>query len=185
MPTLTNRQEQLLEMVRSRQSASIEEIEASFGISPATAYRDVRALVDSGLALKTHRGLKAAPAPEPPRLERKCYFCSAPVSERMAFILQMQDGSQIQTCCPHCGLMALSRLEAHSALTSDFIYGRMVNARQAFFLLESTVNLCCEPTVLSFASDSDAQRFRQGFGGQVYALDPAIARLKELMQLPA
>jgi DeoR/GlpR family transcriptional regulator of sugar metabolism len=185
MPALTDRQEKLLDLIRSHQTATIEQIEASFGVSAATAYRDMRALVEAGLAAKTSRGVKAVPAPEAPRLERKCHFCSAPVSERMAFILQMQDGSQISTCCPHCGLMALSRLGVHSALTSDFIYSRMVNARQAVFLLESAVNLCCEPTVLSFANESDAQRFQQGFGGQIYALDQAIIRLKELMQLPA
>jgi len=183
MPTLTDRQQKLLAIIQTGQFASIEQIVAHFDVSTPTAYRDIRALVDAGLAVKTSRGVKIAPSPEPPRLDRKCFFCSAPLSERTAFILQMQDGSQLNACCPHCGLMALSRLGVQSALTSDFIYGRMVNARQAVYLLESSVNLCCEPTVLSFASESDANRFQMGYGGSIFTLEQALIRLHELMEL--
>jgi DeoR family transcriptional regulator, copper-sensing transcriptional repressor len=185
MAILTDRQEKLLELLRATQTASLEQIVSRFQVSSATAYRDIRALVEAGLAVKTSRGLKIAPFPEAtPPMNRKCYFCSAPVSERTAFILQMQDGSQLNACCPHCGLMALSRVGGgvQSALTSDFIYGRMVNARQAVYLLESSVNLCCEPTVLSFASESDAHRFQLGYGGCIFLLDKALIRLQELMQ---
>ncbi len=184
MPNLTSRQEKLLELLQTNPSASIQEIEALFGVSVATAYRDAQALVAAGLAVKTNGGIKKPPKPAPSQPDRKCYFCSATVNDRSAFIIQMQDGSQRSACCPHCGLMALDQPGVQAALTSDFLYGRMVNARQATFLFESAVNLCCEPSVICFANEDQALKFQAGFGGQVYTLEGALIQLKKLMELP-
>jgi hypothetical protein len=60
----------------------------------------------------------------------------------------------------------LSELKtAASALAKDFLYGHMVNAGQAVYLLECDIQLCCVPTVLCFATSDDAQRFQKGFNG--------------------
>jgi DeoR family transcriptional regulator, copper-sensing transcriptional repressor len=186
MTILTDRQELLLEWLQTRRSALIAEIEERFGVSAATAYRDARALVDAGLALKTNGGVKLSPPAAPaPRLEGRCAFCGGTVNDRTTFILQMEDGSQLTACCPHCGLMALNRPKVLSALACDFIYGRMINARQAIFLVESIISLCCEPSVLCFTNEDEARRFQQGFQGRVCSLDQARARIAEIMALNA
>lgn len=182
---LTERQEKILEWLQTHRNASIEELRAQFAVSTATAYRDARALVQSGMALKMNGGVRLAPPSDSAHAESKCFFCGAPVNERAPFIIQLQDGSQRRACCPHCGLMSLSHPKVATALASDFLYGRMVNARQAAFLLGSSVHLCCTPSVLCFANEADAQRFQAGFGGQVFGLDQAVAELSRVMALPA
>ena len=183
MPVLTERQTQLLEWLQTRHSALIEEIEAQFGISSATAYRDSKVLVEAGLALKTNGGIKLPPMSGKPGQAGKCDFCGAIVDERTMFIIQMEDGSRQRACCPHCGLLALQRQGAVSALASEFLYGRMINARQAAYLVESSVSPCCEPSVLCFASEDEARRFQLGFGGLLCTLDEARARISAIMNL--
>jgi DeoR family transcriptional regulator, copper-sensing transcriptional repressor len=181
---LTDRQGKILDWLQTHPSAAIEEIRAQFAISTATAYRDARALVQTGLALKTSGGVRLAPPPDSPPSDGKCLFCGAPVNERAPFVFQLQDGSQRRACCPHCGLMSLNHPKIVTALASDFLYGRMVNARQATFLFGSSVHLCCAPSVLCFASEGDARRFQTGFGGQVFSLEQAVAELHQVMALP-
>lgn len=181
---LTSRQERILEWLKTHGTISIEEIGSQFAVSTATAYRDAQALVKSGLALKTSGGLKLPPPVTTSHPEGKCFQCGAPVNERAPFVIQLQDGSQRRACCPHCGLMALSHPKVTTALASDYLYGRMVNVRQATYLFGSSVDLCCAPSVLCFANEADAQRFQLGFGGQLYRLEQATAQLTMLMALP-
>jgi hypothetical protein len=159
----------------------MEEIRERYSISPATAYRDVRALVQAGLALKTSEGLKIPPPPGRLRPEGQCFYCGGTLNDRTVFLVQISDGSQRNSCCPHCGLLALDQPGVVSALAGDFLYGRMVNVRQAAYVLGSRVNLCCDPSVLCFATPEDALSFQQGFGGRVCTMDEAIERLKNLM----
>ena len=183
MQPLSDRQQQILELLQTRQRISTEEIRAHFDISPATASRDIHALVLAGLATKASLGVKLAPPTEESSQEKKCSYCNGMLKERTVFIIQMQDGSHSSACCCHCGLMALEQAGVKTALACDFLYGRMINATQAFYLLGSTVSLCCGPTVLAFASEEEARRFQLGFGGSVYTMEAAIEQLKVLMKL--
>jgi hypothetical protein len=185
MVLLSDRQQQLLEWLRSRRSVSIQEIQERFSISPATTYRDVRALVAAGLALKTSDGVKIPPPPGRRRPENQCYYCGGILNERTIFLVQLLDGSQRNACCPHCGLLVLDDPEVASALAGDFLFGRMVNVRQAVFVVGSRVNLCCDPSVLCFATLEDANAFQLGFGGQVCLMDQAISELRHSMRLDA
>ena len=128
MPELTDRQQKLLELLHSRGKLSTEEIKRRFSISAATASRDIHALVLAGEAIQTGHGLKMAPPQEPIVQERKCFYCGGPVNDRVVFIIQMEDGSQRNACCPHCGVMAIDQPGTQNALVRDFIFGRMVNA---------------------------------------------------------
>jgi len=184
MDELTKRQQLLLEQLKTSRALSVEEIQRRFAISTATAYRDFRALVEVGAAVKTQGGIRLAVTQAPAGASaQRCSFCGGELNERSSFIIQGKDGRQLKACCAHCGLMALGNQEVAAALTCDFLYGRMVNARQAVFLLESSVSLCCQPSVLSFASASDAERFQAGFGGQVCTLEEALARLRSVMHI--
>ena len=183
MPNLNYRQQQLLDMLHTRLKLSTEEIKRSFSISAATASRDIHALILAGEAVQIGHGIKLAPLSEPVIQERKCFYCGGMVNDRTVFIIQMEDGSQRNACCPHCGLMAIDQPGTQNALARDFIYGRMVNANQAIYVLGSTVNLCCEPSVLSFNSQEEALRFQKGFGGKTYSLEAITLVLKGSMKL--
>jgi hypothetical protein len=99
--------------------------------------------------------------------------------------LHMSDGKQHHACCAHCGLLALPALGAAvaSVLVTDYLYGRAVNARSATYVVNPALNLCCAPTTLAFQTQIDAERFQQGFGGQVLNLDDALAVLQSVMAL--
>ena len=183
MLTLTDRQQELLEWLQTKQAASMGEIQARLAVSTATAYREARALVQAGLALRTRGGVKPGQPANSAAPAGPCFLCGGAISPRGPFVLQLQDGSRRSACCPHCGLLALGRGLALTALAADFLYGRMVNARRATFLLGSRVAPCCDPSVLCFASAAEARRFCRGFGGQVCTLDQAVTRLQELMAL--
>jgi DeoR family transcriptional regulator, copper-sensing transcriptional repressor len=185
MANLSDRQQNLLEWLRSQHALTMAEIQERFSVSIATAYRDMRALVQAGLAQKTSEGLKLPPVQGRLRPEGQCFYCGSALNERSAFQIQLLDGVQRNACCAHCGLLVMDEPGVVSALAGDFLYGRMVNVRQAVFLLGSRVNLCCDPSVLCFASQEDARAFQGGFGGQVCLLGEAIERLKNLMRLDA
>ena len=178
---LSQRQQQILEWLKSRPSASMEELQAHFGISIATIYRDAQALVNAGAVQRITGGLTTAQPSDP--VQNLCRFCGKTVNPRTIFLIQTRDGMQRSACCPHCGLMAINHPDVISAMGCDFLYGRMVNARRAGYLVDSKVSLCCEPSVLCFSTLEEARQFQLGFGGEVCTLDQAAARLAALMTL--
>lgn len=68
-------------------------------------------------------------------------------------------------------------------MTPDFLYGSLLNAVQAWYVLESSVAPCCQPSVLAFDSKPDAERFAAGFGGQVCDFSTARAQTAHLMHI--
>ena len=55
-------------------------------------------------------------------------------------------------------------------MVADFIYGRMVGASDAAYLVGCSVTLCCEPSILAFTCSDQASSFQQGFGGEIMDL---------------
>ena len=70
-----------------------------------------------------------------------------------------------------------------TAMTIDFVYGKMLNVSQAWYVLNSNVVLCCSPSILSFSNQDDATRFSQGFGGDVMDYKNAQNSLNKMMTL--
>ena len=179
--TLSPRQQKILEWLKARPSASMEELGVHFGISIATVYRDAQGLVNAGAVQRITGGLTAAQPLD--QIQTQCRFCGKAANPRTVFLIQTRDGAQRTACCPHCGLMAINQPDVVSAMGCDFLYGRMVNARRAGYLLESKVSLCCEPSVLCFSNIEEARQFQLGFGGEVCTLEQAGDRLAALMAL--
>lgn len=107
-------------------------------------------------------------------------MCHRAVPERSAVIIQGAQVGRLSACCPHCGLALLDRgTPADLVLVTDFLYGRMISARDAAYLVGSQVLLCCGPGILAFSSLEDARQFQLGFGGEVMNLSQAQGSLRQ------
>ena len=165
------RQAQIVAWLQENDTLTIKELAARLNVSAMTVHRDLDKLAATGLVQKVHGGVKLAArgvGMEQTAVSPSCIMCGTAVSPRTAFTITLDDGRKETACCAHCGILRLSQLDGvGSALTPDFIYGRMVNVFQAWFLVGSDVQLCCVPSALCFARANDAQKFQQGFHGEV------------------
>jgi DNA-binding Lrp family transcriptional regulator len=178
------RQGLILEYLREKGSASVHEVQQKLGIPTATLYRDIASLVRADRLRRSHGRLHYQQPTEVNLPLANCVMCGAGVNPRTALSIQLNDGRQAAACCPHCGLLYISRQPGvRSALVTDFLYGKMHNVRQAVYVLESQVQICCRPSLLCFANSDDASRFQAGFGGQVLSFEQAMQRLNHMMSL--
>lgn len=160
-------------MAREQHTLTIDAIADRLHVSTMTIHRDLNELARTGLVEKVHGGAALAGVRDTAPSAHTCHLCEMPVSTRTTVLFQTER-EQLYACCPHCGFLMLDDLaQASSVLVRDFIYGRMVNAVQAVFLLQSDINLCCMPSALAFSSLDDARRFQRGFNGWTANFDEA------------
>ncbi len=165
------RQRHIIELLDARQSLSIRELATELGVSAMTIHRDLNILAGGGHLVKT-RGGAALPSRVNGRegAPGSCAMCNRSVPERTAVILRSQERGRLAACCPHCGLALLEHDAPGLMLVTDFLYHQVVSANDASYLVGSGVTSCCTPGILAFGNRGDAERFRQGFGGQVMGL---------------
>lgn len=173
------RQQQIMQWLQEQHSLPIDELVNRLEVSAMTVHRDLDQLVKSGLVQKVYGAVELVDSKNQlTSPQSMCAMCRADIPYRTAFNLQTAAQEQVCACCPHCGLMLLQQTpQVASALTRDFIYGRMVNVVQASYVVESRVQLCCVPSVLCFATLEDAQAFQQGYGGQVMSFENTLIYL--------
>lgn len=183
MPNSLAREKQILEYLHQHGSASIQQLVEALGVSNMTVHRDLNKLAESGQIVKKHGG--AALTSE--TIEERaavCAMCRKPVTLRTVFLVQLESGEEKQACCAHCGLMMQSREpNLWQSLTADYLHGHMVSAGQAVFLVGSDVTVCCVPSVLTFGSRTDAEKFQKGFGGQVLGMNETVEYLRGMMHM--
>jgi len=171
--TSLDREKKIIELLQKQGSASIQELAEVFGVSSMTIHRELDKLAEAGIVQKKHGG--AALATQSPA---GCAMCGKPISERTVFIVQLESGEQKRACCAHCGLMIQHHAkDSQQALTADFLRGHILSAGQAVYLLGSELTICCAPSVLTFGSHQDAQKFQAGFGGKIANMQEAIEYL--------
>lgn len=176
------REKRLLEYLQSNESASIQELAEALGVSNMTVHRDLNRLAETGQVRKKHGGATLHREIAGKRASSSCDMCGKTVSQRTIFTVKFKHGEMKTACCAHCGLMLHSNeKDAWQSLTADFLYGHMISAEQAYYLIGSQVNVCCVPSLLSFGSKEDAQKFQRGFGGKVAKLREAVQYLSGLM----
>jgi DeoR family transcriptional regulator, copper-sensing transcriptional repressor len=160
----------------------VNDLSKTLNVSRMTIHRDISLLAEKGLLEKVFGG--AVAVVQEPAGNQGCVMCGMGNKERTAFVVNCADGSQLQACCPHCGIMVLAaREQAISAMAADFLHGRMINVRSAFFLVDPELSVCCTPTVLCFQRHDEVKKFQRGFGGEVMDLQQTQNYLRESMML--
>jgi DeoR/GlpR family transcriptional regulator of sugar metabolism len=177
MPHSASREQKILEILKTQGSASIQELTDVLGVSTMTVHRDLNRMAAAGSIQKTHGGASLATDST-----SGCAMCGKPIHERTVFLFHLPSGEQRRACCAHCGLMLQQGVPGAShAMTADFLHGHMVSAGQAVFLLGGELTVCCVPSVLSFGSPAEAERFQKGFGGRLANMQEAMHFLHESM----
>ena len=176
-----SREKKILEYLQSHKNASIQDFVDLFGVSNMTIHRDLDKLEKAGHVQKKHGGVVLAEK-SVIASGRACDMCGKSVSERTKFLLKFENDEEHHACCSHCGLMLQSRekLAWHSFAT-DYLHGHMISANQAVYLIESEISLCCVPSILSFGSRLEAEKFQKGFGGKLISMDEAVHHLQGMM----
>lgn len=176
-----DREKKILELLQQQGSASIQELVDAFGVSNMTIHRDLNKLMEAGHIQKKHGGVTLA-SKSPISGEGQCAMCGKPNLERTVFILSLENGEQKRACCVHCGLMIQSQTKnVWQSLTTDYLHGHKISANQAFYLLGSDLSICCVPSILSFGSQKEAEKFRKGFGGRIANMDETLNYLHTMM----
>jgi len=157
------RRERMLKLIRERGGMAARELAEHFGVSRMTVHRDLLQLEREAWISRLHGGVISV-AGETRQLCRSC--------EQGLIPHQQVDGY----CCAHC---ALKNSPKPSSLSfHDFISGRPLAASECFFLMNSMVDICCRPTMLTFAEEAEVISFRLGFGGVIGRLTEALEFLQ-------
>ncbi len=177
----SKREESILMWLREESPLTIVQLAERFAVSTMTVHRDLDKLAAAKLVQKVHGGVKLAAATiQTVPTATICKMCGMRVARRTSFSIHKRQGETYHACCPHCGMLLLQRCDdVDSALAREFLYGRMVNVHQAFFVIDSDITLCCMPSTICFASESDAARFQKGYGGQVMDFETAVTFLTD------
>lgn len=169
MSSSTPREQKILEFLDQKGSASIKELAALLSVSPMTVHRDLNRLEAAGRVEKIHGGVMLSSS----TAKGGCAMCGKAVSERTMFVINLENGERKTACCVHCGLM-LHHQAGGVPLTADFLHNHMLSASQATYLIQSDLTVCCAPSVLSFGSRQEAEKFQKGFGGQLVDMAEAV-----------
>lgn len=172
------RRDQILIWLRADHLLRIDELAQRLDVSNMTIHRDLDTLMAAGLVEKVHGAVRLPNAYKV--TTDVCHLCEMPVKPRLQFMITTQSGQTLRACCAHCGVLLLDiHTDVATVLLRDFLYGRMINAHQAHFVLRSRISVCCEPSVLAFATLEDAQDFERGFGGEVLSFAEIRHKLDE------
>lgn len=183
------RRRRILSLLQEKGSVTVRELTSLFGVSEMTVHRDLKRLEREGVLRKAFGGAiavadqePAAPARtdgerwQPAAPEASCALCGKDPQANTRFVLLLAGARHATACCPHCGLILLRRLgaEVTTALATDFLTLRTIDAGAAAYLVGADAEPCCHPSTLAFASREDAERFRAGFGGEIASFAEAF-----------
>jgi hypothetical protein len=100
------------------------------------------------------------------------------------YVVRTTEGEEFFTCGVQCGLTLHLRLKEKfkSAMATDLLSNRSVDAQKAFFIYKSTVITDMAPGFIAFATKTNAEKFQKGFGGQVVSYQEALEIWKGQMK---
>jgi len=128
-----------------------------------------------------------------------CDLCGRPLHQETLYKIHLRDGEVTQACCPRCGLhFQQGRDDVVSLEVADFRTNELLDATQAFYVEDSSVNMCfldtpvhrhiegtestlmwdrCMPGLLAFESREAAEEFRSEKGGFIKTYNMLIKEL--------
>jgi len=115
-----------------------------------------------------------------------CSVCGMNLSKftHVKYVVTLIDGKTQTTCGVQCGLTLQIRLgdKFKSAVATDLITHREVEASRAFYVYKSSVITDMAPGFIAFSTKEKAENFAKGFGGKVVTYQEALGIWKEQMK---
>jgi len=162
-------------MLNEHGRLSVDTLAEKLSVSAMTVNRDIRELAEDGKIRRLHGIILL---PDGGSQSNECALCRREISERIQFLYLFPSGKTISYCCPHCGLAQMPANSGASAVfTMEFLYGSLIDAYSAVYLVGSRINVCCSPSMLCFKDMQDALDFQKGFGGEILSLQDAVRAL--------
>lgn len=118
-----------------------------------------------------------------------CAVCQRDECAGFTFRVKLEDGKQIETCCPRCGMWYVKSAgqRAREMWATDFDSGKRIDATKAAYVSGSDVSYCsqtetrrdgygccfykgfdrCQPSLIAFESAAAAQVFQKQHGGEL------------------
>lgn len=175
------RQRQIKMLIQKKKTLKISELSERFNVSEMTIYRDIKPLIEEGLAVKTFGGIALAAENTKPTLsdQSRCVYCRKPNNPKMTYRLILANDNIETACCAHCGLLRHQQLgeKVLQAICHDFFMHTTISAPLTWYVMGTSLNVsCCQPQVLTFENREYAEKFVKGFGGTIY-------RFQEVMEV--
>lgn len=117
--------------------------------------------------------------------ERKeCAVCGMYIDlyERTAHVVYFDDGSSKWACSLSCAAKLINENEGRieKVLAADSLTGKLINAKDAFYLEGSDVpGVMSYTSRIAFSSMSDAEAFKREHGGRILPFDEALKHQME------
>jgi copper chaperone NosL len=114
----------------------------------------------------------------------ECAVCGMYIDlyEKTAHVLYFDDGSSKTVCSLSCAarLINENRGRIRKVLAADFLSGKLVNAKGAFYLEGSDVpGVMSYTSRIAFRSRADAKVFQKKHGGRIISFDEALKHQME------
>ena len=115
----------------------------------------------------------------------RCKMCTTELKghEKTWFTIMAKGKKRMVACCGHCGLFMMYKLKdkAVRAVTPDFKTGRLIDAKQAFYVAGNDLVVCCIPSTITFEKKQDAVDFKKLHSGEILTFDYAMKNIDKIM----
>lgn len=179
------RLEKIKAILQTEKNVKISQLSERLNVSEMTIHRDLKPLIDDNYVIKTFGGVSLVTStPINDTINEQCIYCHRPIHGKMAYKLILANQQTEFACCAHCGLLRQIQLgdEVVQAISYDFLRQTTISVPRAFFVMDTSLDLgCCQPQVLCFEWKEHADKFIQGFGGNVYTFNSVLTTLQEKM----
>ena len=116
----------------------------------------------------------------------RCIVCGMDVSKypHTRYVIETTDGKKYTTCGVQCGLTLHLRLDDKwkSATATDLLSNRPFDVEKGFYVYKSSVITDMAPGFIAFKRKAHAEKFANGFGGQVVTYDQALGIWRKQMK---
>ena len=116
---------------------------------------------------------------------KRCIVCGMDLSRypHTRYVVRTADGKEYGTCGVQCGLTLHLRFKEKwkSATAADLLSNRSFDAREGFYVFQSSVITDMAPGFIAFKRKGDAEKFAKGLGGRVVTYQEALEVWKKRM----